>query len=468
MAGRRGGRRAAGLNETDREEPAGAGILHSPPNAPVPPPPPPINVVIPPQASPPPMYQEVVGRGNANAPIPAGVELIPALLRQMMEQMQRQETRMINALRDLQENRPAANAPVFRPGNILPPAPNELPNIGRQNANPVAGYPPPNLGNANPTQHLKTSDAKIPQYCGASDSKTPYDFIIELEKYREVVGYTEAHMLRYVIPLALTNDAFIWYRYEPPFASWDEFKLRIREEFQAIGYHEDMRRDLQLRSQGPTEPLTEFIRVIRSYYERIGDPATELQIVNRILRNMHPEYKQAFLGKRIYTLDQLKHEARNAQELIKSMRTYKPPSVSGSLEPSLAWKPVAPVREVQKDSSTMALETGKTSHKLHMASVDPYAYHHPAGKKHVTVQEESPPEQTAPLSRGRSPTRRPNTPLSPNRNSSGTNSRNSSAERSPNRGCYSCGKMGHFQRDCPNSNSQSHSENRQASSPKRQ
>jgi hypothetical protein len=103
---------------------------------------------------------------------------------------------------------------------------------------------------------------------------------------------------------------------------------------------------------------------------------------------MQPEYKQAFLGKQMYTLDQLKHEARSAQELIKSMRTYKPPSVSGSHETSLARKPVAPVPEVQKDLSTMALETGKTSHKLHMVSVDPYAYHHPAGKKQVTVEGE--------------------------------------------------------------------------------
>jgi len=54
---------------------------------------------------------------------------------------------------------------------------------------------------------------------------------------------------------------------------------------------------------------------------------------------MHPEYRQALLGKRIATLAELKREAHSAQELIKSYRTYKPPNVFGTLEPSLAWKP---------------------------------------------------------------------------------------------------------------------------------
>jgi len=55
------------------------------------------------------------------------------------------------------------------------------------------------------------------------------------------------------------------------------------------------------------------------------------------MRNMHPEYQKALLGKRIASPAKLKHEAHEAQELIKSYRTYKLSNVFSTLESQLAW-----------------------------------------------------------------------------------------------------------------------------------
>lgn len=39
-------------------------------------------------------------------------------------------------------------------------------------------------GKNNIMHHLKTSDVKIPKYGGAHEEKTPYDFLLEMDKYR--------------------------------------------------------------------------------------------------------------------------------------------------------------------------------------------------------------------------------------------------------------------------------------------
>jgi len=182
---------------------------------------------------------------------------------------------------------------------------------------------------------------------------------------------------------------------------------------------------------------------------------------------MHPEYKQAFLGKRIITLDHLKQEAHSAQELIKSMRTYKPPSLLGGLEPSLSWKPIKNQMDSQKpSSSTMALEANKAN-KLHMASVDPFAYHHPVVKKQVTFPSDTVTDGNICPIFSKSPIRRAFT--SPPGEESGTRTRRSSGSEmgSPNRGCYSCGSTEHYRRDFPRNNSNSPSGNGRPQSPNR-
>jgi len=112
----------------------------------------------------------------------------------------------------------------------------------------------------------------VPKYSGPSDPKTPYDFIVELEKFQSVIGYTDAEMLQLVTPMALRGEAYSWYRNErPPFSVFADFKVRLRREFQAIGYHEELRKELEKRTQGTSEPLTSYIRAINEYYERLGD-----------------------------------------------------------------------------------------------------------------------------------------------------------------------------------------------------
>ena len=51
------------------------------------------------------------------------------------------------------------------------------------------------------------------------------------------------------------------------------------------------------------------------YYERLGDHTPEGEILARIIRQMHPEYKMVLVGRRSESLGQLLEIAPEIQEI---------------------------------------------------------------------------------------------------------------------------------------------------------
>ena len=112
-----------------------------------------------------------------------------------------------------------------------------------------------NRGDHAPTFHLKT--AEIPKYKGSQDKITPYDFLIALEKYKAVCNATNEFLVHDIIPLALHQQAYEWYRFEirlNPFVSYTDFKQRFRREFQPVGYASELHKELVHRTQVPLNP----------------------------------------------------------------------------------------------------------------------------------------------------------------------------------------------------------------------
>lgn len=326
-----------------------------------------------------------------------------------------------------------------------------------------------------PTFHLKA--AEIPRYKGAEETQTPYDFIIDLDKYKAISRSSDEFMIKEIAPLALQGQAFNWYRFESsysPFESYDDFKIRFRKEFQPIGYAPELSRELELRTQGPTEPLTVFIRVIVDYYKRLGQNPSDAEIVNRIKRQMHPEYMQALQGKVIVTLRELMDAAFDAQDLIKAYRAYKPPPIVAGVEPSLQWKPLDSASQpARKESSTFTSLPERSNPRLHPHGIDPYTFFH--GEKPVSVQSQYPrkvvsfgetysaPPNAQPkvesrannVSNGQPSANsefrsRPSSPgVNTNRSASPLNNRSPTPPRATQRLCFNCRSPEHLLADCP-------------------
>jgi len=304
---------------------------------------------------------------------------------------------------------------------------------------------PDNGQRNNRMHHLKGTDIQINKYTGSDDTRTPYDFLVELEKFQSVLGYSEREMLGSVVPMFLTGEAYFWYRNEViPFMNWEDFKHRLRQEFQTAGYEQELRKQLDARTQGPDEPLTSFIRVINELFDRLGDRfINEGERVHRILRQMHPEYRHALQGKQVNTMQELRVAAHSAQELIKAYRSYVPPPQSAGVEPSLAYRGT---EAVQQNATRPVTTSG-----LQRSAFDPFGYHQ-AQKKGVSFSQ---PLIQGGSDRSRSPLRAPPTPIrssSPvvhNHSQPVIPQRSRSSSPARNNACFVCGEVGHYANECP-------------------
>ena len=89
----------------------------------------------------------------------------------------------------------------------------------------------------------------VPKFKGFKDSKTPYDYIVELVKYQSIMGYSDDFMLDRILPMSLNDEASNWFRTSlHPFQSLLKFQHRLRREYQPMGYKEDLLKEMDNRT----------------------------------------------------------------------------------------------------------------------------------------------------------------------------------------------------------------------------
>ena len=262
-----------------------------------------------------------------------------------------------------------------RPSAFTSVAPSSLPSFAANNlVQAQAG--------GTKSQHLKTSDIKIPIYSGCHEVRTPYEFLMDLERYRQAVGYTQAEMLAQVVPLALRDDAEMWYRKaRHRFETWLEFQSAFRREFQSPTYNRKLRRELEDRFQGPHEPLTKFIYVIDDYFQRLDPTTPQKARADRIIQNMHPDYRRKILtiSREFSSVEEILNEAYEAQASLAWDREYRVPDIRGSIEPTLAYKiPGWTKPQEQVASLHYQRNPGNNGNipEIQASSYDRYAYFH--------------------------------------------------------------------------------------------
>jgi hypothetical protein len=163
-------------------------------------------------------------------------------------------------------------------------------------------------------------------------------------------------MLKFVVPLALTETAYSWFEFvREDLFGWSDFVDAFRQEFQPIGYERELRRLLE---------------------DRLGGQVSESEKVDRIIRQMHPKYRMQILSRgRSYTsVKELWKEARNVQEIILMDRQYREPERYNFIEPSLAYK--VPSESQYTNGFSHNMSYGSNSHELQMSSIDPYLHYH--------------------------------------------------------------------------------------------
>ena len=227
-----------------------------------------------------------------------------------------------------------------------------------------------------PASAVKPCSISIPSFCGPEDAKTPSEYLEELSKYKKCTRFSDEIILSQILPVSLEGAAYRWFQFYGEFDSLLEFEKEFKNEFQAVGYSEELKKELDIRYQGPDESLTSFIQIIDGYFRRLGGQFSKVEKIVKVMDLMHPEYSLHMQGKVFTSLKGMSHEAHNVQERIKKMRDYRlPSSFEACLEPSLAWKPTSTLMLAGQTSShvTPAVLPNLT---LKYPAIDPFSFHH--------------------------------------------------------------------------------------------
>lgn len=304
-----------------------------------------------------------------------------------------------------------------------------------------------------PTQKVRLT-AEPPVYGGPADGSSPNQFLEDLTRYQLVVGCTDADLLERVLPLSLRDSAGRWFDFAGPFQTLMAFRVAFKSEFLASDYERRLLVELDRRTQGPDEPLTQYIHCIAEYYKRLGGNVPDSDKVERVIRQSHPAYRTHLQGKAFATLAELAVEAKKLQSNLLACQLYlPPPHAAYSIEPSLAYtgaepQVYAPTKATGTGEYSLAatnivgaakntIAAGVTSFPLGMASLDPFLYHR---FKNL--------EQQYAASLAQSQVRHSvQRTEEPKKGESKNYSSRSQFQSSS--GCWKCGKVGHIKRNCP-------------------
>jgi hypothetical protein len=180
---------------------------------------------------------------------------------------------------------------------------------------------------------------KIPSFSGRYDKTSPFQFILEFERYARAQGLKPDEAMHRDMPCALLDDALSWWDFHQGFKSWEDFADCFMVEFCSVNYKQELWKQLEARTQDRDESLTSYIRTINNYYRFLNIPVPDAVKVQRVLDQIHPVYRKYTCGQQYANLHELAQAALKIQDAVLKEKMYRPPpDPSECVVPNLAYK----------------------------------------------------------------------------------------------------------------------------------
>lgn len=169
-------------------------------------------------------------------------------------------------------------------------------------------------------------------------------FLERVNELREIYEISKEDLV-IALPELFRGNTLLWYRNNHElWKSYDDFVKDFKRSFFPKQYDLQLEEQIRNRKQRPGETINEYITAIRTLIRRDGsfDPIQELE---RIYKNLLPEYKMYIRPQDYKNLSELQDKAleyENIQEEIRSREIYKTPrkqnyaSINTGYNPSTA------------------------------------------------------------------------------------------------------------------------------------
>lgn len=168
-------------------------------------------------------------------------------------------------------------------------------------------------------------------------NKDPVSFLERLNELMEAYEIKHDTLVK-ALPELFKGQALYWYRNNK--ASWktyQDFIHDFEEYFLPPDYRKNLEEEILRRTQGENEPFRNFVVALQMLMRRQGTYSTN-DLLNRLFRNMRPEYKLTIRREQFQTVNELLKLAECYESYVREKRNFRPPPAPAqSLFPEAAF-----------------------------------------------------------------------------------------------------------------------------------
>lgn len=258
-------------------------------------------------------------------------------------------------------------------------------------------------------------------------------FLDRLREARDLITVSDLDLFK-CLPGFLSEIALYWFRLENKnWRNWNDFEIAWRRRFGDPDYEYALRDEIARRTQGESEPVTEYITCLRALLERVRPPWPLAEQLDQVHRNMLPRLRRGVRRHEFRDFGELEEAALRFERDDNAEKNYRSPlPPEQSMFPELAYRgPRTKHKNVATAAMTRAVPNsarGKGGRAESSAAV----------KNEATGEPTAPPRETSAVASDLQCW---------NCGKVGHRSRDCGEQRQMH--CYRCGKKGYTLRSCP-------------------
>lgn len=188
-----------------------------------------------------------------------------------------------------------------------------------------------------PLPYLISSwNLKFNNSCGLS----PVDFLLRIGEKKKSYAIPDATLFT-CLPEFLEGIPLNWYRLNHTlWTKWDDFEKDFRRTFFPRDYQEKLKREIETRTQGEYECISDFVICLRTLMSKLDTPLAESHQISRIYDNLRPPYQMYFRRSEVNSILHIIALGQEYESYREKSRTFRPPPPKESvLVPEAAYQP---------------------------------------------------------------------------------------------------------------------------------